>query len=206
MKLLASLLFAISANMDNIVVGLSYGINKIRVGAISNLLIAFITCIGTIVSMQIGKVLFFFVPIAVSNIIGGVLLILIGIGSLCKAILENKRKIINSKNSDYNIKNCIDILDSPEKADSDKSGTIDARESVSLALALSINNIGLGIGASITGINIFITALITFVFSMLTIIMGCYLGRHYFSKILGKNASIVAALLIILLGLYETLI
>jgi len=205
MNLFSSLLFAISANMDNIVVGLSYGTNKIKVGTASNLLIAFITCIGTVVSMQIGKMIFLFVPTAASNIIGGALLILIGLRSLWKTILEHKQKSIDNQDFNSSVKNCIDILDAPENADLDKSGAIDARESISLALALSINNMGLGIGASLTGLNVFITVLFTFVFSMLTITIGCYLGRHYFSKLLGKYASIIAALLIVLLGFYETI-
>jgi len=117
--------------------------------------------------MGVGKILFGFVPIIVSNIIGGALLILIGLYALWKTILEGKQKNTDNERSGCSMKNYIDILDAPEKADLDKSGTIDARESISLALALSINNMGLGIGASITGMNVFITALFTFVFSML---------------------------------------
>lgn len=204
--ILSAFLFAVSANMDNIVVGLSLGMKKIKVGMVSNLLIASILSIITILSMGTGKMFYTFMSTTIANIIGGVFLILIGLYALWKSILDGKQKNIDAEPSRCGMKNYLDILDAPEKADLDKSGTINARESFSLAVVLSFNNLGLGIGVGITGLNVFITVVFAFVFSLLFLSMGCYLGRHYLSKVLGKYASIMAALLIILLGLYETIV
>ncbi|NLC06879.1 MAG: sporulation membrane protein YtaF [Syntrophomonadaceae bacterium] len=202
----SALLFGVSANMDNIVVGLSLGMKKIEVGKVTNLLIAFILSIVTILSMVIGKMLNALMPTTMANISGGVLLILIGLYALWKSIHDNKQKEINAVPSQCSMKNYIEILDTPEKADLDKSGTINGKESLLLAAALSINNLGLGIGAGITGLNVFITVLFAFIFSILFLSIGYYLGSNYLSKALGKHASITAALLIILLGLYETIV
>ena len=43
----------------------------------------------------------------------------------------------------------------------------------------------------------------TFIFSLLTITFGYIFGDSYLSKILGKYASMVSGLIIIILGLYE---
>ena len=94
----------------------------------------------------------------------------------------------------------------PEKADKDNSSNIDLKESLSLAFALSINNIGLGIGASITGLNIFLTSLFTFIFSLLMLLTGYFLGSYYLSKLFSKRATIVSGLIIIALGVYEIFI
>lgn len=192
MDILSSLLFAISANADNFVVGLSYGINKIKIGILSSLVISLITSIGTIISMSFSQVIVRFIPGNLSNLIGSISLIFIGLYTIAEPFLK-------SIQSDG-------ILKNPEKADKDNSSNIDLKESLSLAFALSINNIGLGIGASITGLNIFLTSLFTFIFSLLMLLTGYFLGSYYLSKLFSKRATIVSGLIIIALGVYEIFI
>ena len=95
------------------------------------------------------------------------------------------------------------ILENPEKIDKDSSFSIDPKESITLAFALTINNIGLGIGGSIAGLNILITSFLTFIFSFLMILIGYFIGSKYFSKVLGNRATFVSGLLMIGLGLSE---
>lgn len=192
MHLLSSLLFAISANTDNFVVGISYGIKKIKIGPASNLLIALINLAGTILSMSAGKAIFRFLPGKMSNFIGSIILILIG----CYTVVS---PLLAASHPDR-------ILENPEKADMDNSKSIEVKESVALAFALTINNMGLGIGASITGLNIIITSIFTLFFGLLTITLGCLLGSRFLSKASSKGATIVSGLLIIALGVYEILI
>lgn len=116
MHILSPLLFTISANTDNFVVGLSYGIKKIKIGLVSNLLIALISLVGTILSMSVGKIIFDFVPENASNLTGSIILILIGSWTIVKPLFKKIR-------SD-------DVLENPEKVDKDNSSSIDAKESV----------------------------------------------------------------------------
>lgn len=192
MHILSSFLFAISANIDSLVVGLSYGTKKIKIGLASNFVIAFISVAGTILSMLVGKTIINFIPENVSNSLGSIILILIGVWTLLKTLLKNMYS--NS------------ILDNPEKVDVDNSSSISVKESIILALALTINNIGLGIAASVTGLNILITSLFTFAFSLLMIIIGYVFGSRYVSKAFGKRAIIVSGLLMVILGIYEMII
>lgn len=189
MYVLSSLLFAISANIDNFVVGTSYGIKKIKIGFVSNFLISLISVAGTLLSMSFSKIIIDFAPKNISNLIGSIILILVGIFTIIKPL------------SGY--KHSDDILENPEKADKDNSSNIDAKESIILALALTVNNVGLGIGAGITGLNIMITSLLTLVFSMLMIRVGYCLGSNYLSKLFNKKATIISGLIIIVLGIFE---
>ncbi len=188
MNILSSFLFAISANTDNFAVGLSYGMKKIRIGFVSSFLISLISLAGTIISMSFSKIAFNLSPRIPSNIIGSIILILIGGWTIVDSLI--------CKHSDC-------ILKNPEKADKDNSLNIDAKESVVLALALTLNNVGLGIGAGIAGLNIVQTSFLTFIFSLLMIMGGCYLGSKLFSKVLSQKASLVSGLLMILLGIFE---
>jgi len=49
---ISALTFSLSSNLDNMVIGIAYGINKVRIGIISNLIIAFITSTGTFLSWE----------------------------------------------------------------------------------------------------------------------------------------------------------
>lgn len=192
MHILSSFLFGISANTDNFVVGVSYGMKKIKIDLASNLLIALINLAGTVLSMSAGKAVFHFIPVNLSNMIGSIILILIGCFTILKPLLARN-------DSDG-------ILEHPEKADMDNSKSIEIKESVVLALALTINNIGLGIGASITGLNIAITAIFTVIIGLATIMLGYSLGSRFLSKAFGRSTAILSGLLIIGLGIYELLI
>lgn len=204
MHLLSSLLFAISANMDNLTVSIAYGIKKIKIGKISNLIIAIISGIGTFLSMSIGTLVSKFLSPNAANIIGSVILIVIGTWFIAEFFLNKRKEDIKKSNySKNNLMNYRELLDTPEKADADGSGYIDLKEAVVLGFALTINNIGLGIGVSITGLNILITTFCTFVFSILSIILGCFIGNSCLSGILGKYASLISSIIIVCLGIYE---
>lgn len=205
MHLLSALLFAFSANIDNFTVGIAYGIKKIRIQALSNLLIALITAAGTFASMAVGLAVSKILLPSIANAAGSIILILIGIW-IMKDFFWKKKSPKTQVEKKSSLTNCGQILRDPEKADSNRSGTIDLKESLILALALTINNFGLGIGTSITGLNIYVTVICTFFFSIVSISLGCILGRSWLSSILGKYAPLASGMIIVLLGIYELLI
>lgn len=205
MHFLSVLLFVISANIDNCIVCIAYGTKKIKVGFSSNLLIASIIAVGTFLSMAIGLTVVKVVPGYLTNAIGSTLLIVMGLWIVKDFFLKRPEEVPHDQTKP-NLVNCNQILDEPEKADSDHSGVIDLKESFFLALALTINNLGLGIGASITGLNIFATVACTFIFSLLSIPLGCYIGRKCASALFGKYAQLISGLIIILMGIYELVV
>lgn len=203
MHVFSILLFVISANLDNLAVAVAYGIKKIKIGVTSNLLIALVSAIGTLASMCLGKLALNFISTRISNIIGSSILIMLGLWFTAHFLFKRKCKEPSLENHNNEFCQCQSLLDNPEMADTDASNTIEPKESVSLAIALTLNNFGLGIGASITGLSIPFTSLATFAVSALMIPLGFFLGRTYLSKLFGKYAELISALLIIFMGLYE---
>jgi putative sporulation protein YtaF len=132
--LISILLFAFSANIDNFTVGIAYGIKKIKIGLLSNLLIALITAIGTFVSMAVGLAVSKILTASIANVVGSVILILIGIWIIKDFFLKKETPEIKEQKKP-NLTNCGQILREPEKADSDHSGIIDLKESLILAFA-----------------------------------------------------------------------
>lgn len=212
MHIVSVLLFVISASLDNLIVGIAYGIKKLKIPLSSNLIIAFISCIGTFISMLLGKFLGNFMSYRNSNIIGSSILIFIGLYFIIKSykrdngnISLEKKLLSNESKAEYS-NQYEEILIKPEKADKDNSGNIDFKEALTLGLALALNNIGLGIGASITGLSISLTCSLTLIFSLTAIPLGFIIGKKFLSSILENKAEIISGIIIILLGVYELFI
>ena len=203
MCLIASLLFAISANIDNFSVGISYGMKKIKIGLLSNFFIAAISALGTFLSMYAGRIISRIIPFDVSNALGGLILLILGLWQIIESCVNSSGTNAKSSKSYKDEINCKEILNNPEIADTDKSGCIDIKESVSLAFALTVNNFGLGISASMTGTEILSAVVFTFLFSILMLSMGYSFGERYLSKIAGKYAPLASGMIILALGIYN---
>nr|WP_150541242.1 sporulation membrane protein YtaF [Clostridium perfringens] len=196
---LSILLFVIAASLDILVVSLAYGLKDIKINFSSTLVIASISALGTFISMILGKFLVDLIPVKLGDIIGGLVLLLLGFYSIYSYFKE--KKILTSHNSENN-SSPIFILENPEVADKDKSGNIDFKESLALSLALALNNFGLGIGASISGLNIAFTTISTFIISLIFISLGFYLSKTIKSKNISKNSNLIAGIIIIILSLF----
>ncbi|WP_447405651.1 sporulation membrane protein YtaF [Clostridium perfringens] len=199
MSFLSILLFVIAASLDILVVSLAYGLKDIKINFSSTLVISSISALGTFISMILGKFLVDLIPVKLGDIIGGLVLLALGFYSIYSYFKE--KKILTSHNSENNSSPTF-ILENPEVADKDKSGNIDFKESLALSLALALNNFGLGIGASISGLNIAFTTISTFIISLIFISLGFYLSKTIKSKNISKNSNLIAGIIIIILSLF----
>lgn len=207
MHILSILLFALSSSSDNFIIGLSYGAKKIRINFINNLLVAVISCVGTVTAMLFGKLFCKFIPAAYTNVFGSLVLLLFGLYMLFNAYKkkssDNKELIFDNQAKIYHYN---EIIEHPEVVDKNNSKTIEFKEAIILGIILCINNIGLGIGASISGLNIYVTSLSSLIFSILFIKLGCYFGSIVSSSRLANYSENIAACVIILLSIYELFI
>ncbi|MGV0027521.1 hypothetical protein [Phormidesmis priestleyi] len=234
--LLSSLLLSTSSNVDNFAVAVAYGVKKLKIGIFSNLLIAIVSALGTILSLSVGNVISRYLPAPVANVLGSGVLIVIGIIGIWDT-LEREKKKARERNrakkmmrslvaagihaSDYS-QNYPDVavmqasdttllddiayegfLEDPAKADLDRSGHIDVKESIAIAFGLTINNLGSGVGAGISGFNVAITTILTFACSILAILVGYFLGDRLTTKMTGSGVGILSGLLMVALGVYE---
>jgi putative sporulation protein YtaF len=177
-------LLVIAVSIDGLGVGITYGMQKIKVPIRAILIIMFCSGIVLLTSMTIGSFLQNFISVDIAQSIGGVILISLGLFSLFNIIRSNinKEKKMKEESSTSKLKNITTVFATPDKADLDKSGNISIGEALILGFALALDAFGAGIGASLLGYIPWITALLIatmsgiFLFSGMKI--GLFLAKH----------------------------
>lgn len=199
-SLLSALLFSLSSNLDNVVVGTAYGLKKIKIKLPANLIIALITSAGTFLSMSLGVYISKFLPNYIANGFGALIIIILGSYFTIQSLIK---LIYNKKSKGLALKDITDMIEYAEKSDLDNSGDINTNEALLVAFSLTFNNVGTGVAASITGVSIQFTVILTFIFSLLTIKFGETIGNHVLGSFLGKYAPLLSGILLIILGIIE---
>lgn len=185
-SLISAFLFSFSANLDNIAIGVSYGVKNIHITICKNIIISFFTSIFTFFSMFLGNYFAMFLSENLANKIGATLLIILGTYSLFKEVIKRKKTSNNLDNKNSSIQ------------------FIGLKETVSLILILSINNMAAGVAASVAGINIIFAFIFTFIFSFLFLILGNRIGKKAISNnFIEKYSNIISSLVLIFIGLIE---
>ena len=183
-EIMAAIVRAVSANLDTFSVAVSYGIKKIKIPMASNILISLLTTIGTFLSMEFGLLISEFIPSILANAIGGIAITLIGIWFLIDYFKERNKDTI-------------------PMADSDNSGDISLQEALPLIIALTVNNLGVGISGSMAGVSTIYTTTFTFIITVLFLVIGTFAGKTVFGRLFGKYTPLISNILLILLGIYE---
>ncbi|KJZ89269.1 hypothetical protein ClosIBUN22A_CONTIG28g00460 [Clostridium sp. IBUN22A] len=132
--------------------------------------------------------------------LGAVIIMLLGLYFLRQSILK---LIPKSYSNSLALKNVDEIMDYAEKSDSDNSGTLNIKEAFVVSLGLMLNNLGTGLAASITGVNVSITVICTFILSIALLMLGKSIGHNVLGSICGKYAPLISGVLLIILGIFE---
>lgn len=232
MTFLSSLLFAVSSSLDALMVGITYGIRKIRVSLLQNLLVSLITLGGTMLAIGLGSLL---APVFSAKPLtgaGSAVLIGMGVYYLIKFLVSQVQKYRARPDVEkvpvpevFVPEISVPEVPSPEQssgfptespmssdtvsaADAD-CGPLTHRELLLLGIALSANNMGIGIGASMAGIPLWAASFFTFLCSMCFLGMGnCLgncLGQLKFLRLADRFADPLSGLLLILLGICQLL-
>ena len=172
-NILSALILSISANLDNLLIGISYGNSNTKITKRHMLIIGLVISIVTFAMLIIGEVLLKFIPGILSKIIGAGILILIGVINIislnrCK---QEKKEVTN----------------------------LSYTQALILGFLLSINNILICFAVGISGTNIFFSVIFSFVFSVLFLYFGNKIGKSINTNAVGVAASV----LLIILGIYE---
>jgi putative sporulation protein YtaF len=218
--LLSSILLAVSSNLDNLGVAITFGLRKVQVPWAANLLIAVLTGLGTLLSMKAGGYVTSLLPPFWSNLISSVIMVSVGVWVMFQSwgnpkakegsgtvavvnpIVENAPKtIIALRIKTFEV--LIRILEEPNTVDQDHSGNVDLKEATLLGAALSLNNIAGGIGGGMAGLKPELTALFATMISFIFFEIGVKFGKSYFTKCLGDRASQLAGAILIAIGIYE---
>ncbi len=186
--LFSSVLLAVCSNIDNLGVGVAYGIRARRIYSMHNLLIALVSGSGTLLSMAAGHWVNNYMSEHLAETLGSGIMILIGVYSILHTLsIERNSLTCNQSGSS----NEVVIF-----------GT-HTREAFALAFSLSLNNLGSGLGAGIASVSIPLTTILTMVLSVAAINGGYYLGKNASVRISKLWLGLASGLLIMAVGVYE---
>lgn len=200
MHLISSLLFAISANIDSFIVGMSYGIKKSNIDLLKSTVISLVTLTGTVIAILMGTQISQFLPASSTQAIGCALLIGLGLYYIIKSFFSYIREKI--KKAEVKSNECGSGTQNNVPA---KASLLTMKEGLFLGLALSINNFGMGIGASITGLKLLPTAVMSLVVSVILLYAGNLIGKTKVPHISDQSADFISGLILAALGIYELL-
>lgn len=186
MNCISTILFALSANIDSFILGLSYGIKKTKIPLIESLLIGFITLIGTAAALLLGKQALHVLPLSVTCWAGSFLLVFLG----CYYVLKSRRTFQES----------VSIPDTVIPLSSRK---LPLREGFFIGMTLSVNNFGIGIGAGISGLSPFPAAFCSLIFSVVFLSLGNKFSMNCNHNIKDWTADLICGIILVVLGVYE---
>lgn len=204
MQFFPSLLFGISASLDALLVGVSYGIRGIRVRAWQNLVISLITLLGTCLSVGLGHRLSLFLPEFIRDYAGSLVLIFLGMYYIAKWAASLLWKASPKTLPAQTELTPRDVTASEWKGYTEQPGLKPA-EVFMLSLTLSLNNLSAGLSASLAGLTLMPAAISTLACSVLFLSSGNRLGTHPTLQLVGRIADPLSGALLIGLGLLQLL-
>ena len=195
MQLIPSLLFGISASLDALLVGISFGLRGVHVRPLQNLFISLIALLGTCLSVGLGGLVTPLLPPMIGSYAGSLILMLLGIYYITKWILA----VLQNRIQDHLPDSEAPALISAEKAPT----CLTAPQVLLLSLTLSANNLGIGLSASMAGLTLIPAATATCICSVLFLYLGNHLGRSRLLQIIGGLSDPLSGLLLIFLSLIQ---
>ncbi|MFZ7945885.1 sporulation membrane protein YtaF [Neobacillus sp. 19] len=199
--------FALSSSIDNLGVGISYGVQKIQIRLVANLLIAAICFLMSEAGISFGLWLSKILPGMFPAIIGALFLFMIGI-RIILLVAPRKNKTVKLANEHEEQPSFEGILRHPEAADMDKSGDISWGESIILGIALSANALTNGLGAGLLGFSPLGISLTAAVGSFISIWAGVRLGNKLAgvrigSFTIGQFGTVISGVIILVIAIKE---
>lgn len=206
--LLNYFILAISLSLDSLGIGITYGLRKTTISNFSKVILFCVSLFITFISINIGNLLNKVLSSNVSNILGIIILISMGIWVIHQSLnkdvklrKENRKKVYNLFIKSLGL--TIKIIKNPIETDIDNSKTIDSKEAFILGLATSIDSMCSGIGVSVLGTSSFLFPILVACFQMLFISIGSLFGKKLvlISKLPTNIWSIISGIVLILIAI-----
>ncbi|WP_042346497.1 manganese efflux pump [Bacillus massiliigorillae] len=186
MHIITIILVGLAANLDNLGIGLAYGIKKTKIPLLSNIVIAVISMIVTYIAVITGNTITHYISTTTANLLGSILLCIIGIWTILAPVFSKPTPFEN-----------------PEYIDWDQNQIISAKEAIYLGFTLSLNCLATGIAIGANNISPLWTVVSIGLFSLITIGIGSKFGYILAKTVFGKHSTTISGVFLILIGLYE---
>ena len=185
---LSALLIATVSNLDNLGVGTAFGMRDTPVSALANLIIASVTMAATAIAMTFGRALSHLIAPSIGSALGSAIIIAVGAGTVTtwiRTIRTPARSPIPAGALPTNVLHPT---------------TISPREALVLGVALSMNNLGAGVGAGVAGVPALATTLLAGTFSLLAVGGGSRIGWSVGRSAFGRGAPLIGGLVLVAVG------
>lgn len=176
------------SNLDNLGVGVALGMRGRRIGAIANLIVAGITMAATAAAVTRGHLFANLIPSAVRGWLGPLIVIAIGVATAgTRAQTPRPAECSRATRGAWR---------HPSRVDH----TVSWSEAVAFGVALSVNNLGTGVGAGVSGIPAVAATVSAGLLSLACVGGGSDVGRVLGRLVLGRHAPLIAGMLLLAIG------
>lgn len=200
------LLLAFAVSADTFTVGLTYGMDKVRIPYSSAAIISGIPSLILLIFLCAGASISARVP---ANITGTIsFLILAGMAILklfdssVKAFIRRSKSLLPHRRFAFTFRELgiiLTIYANPETANKDTPSILTPTEALPLSLALSLDSAAVGVGAGVSMSHPLLTAVITFFTGCLGVYTGKKLSAYICSHV-KLDFSFIGGLLLLLLA------
>jgi putative Mn2+ efflux pump MntP len=180
MQLLYLFIISILNSIDNIGVGVAYSVAGIKVKLSKNILIAFLAFIVSFISSLFGQYISSFFSDEECTIISMLLLVLMGIKMIYTSFSKKKN------NNDLN-----------------SAKELGYKEAFSVGIALALDDISSSVSSALVGYSAFMVSFPYFVISLAIFFSGNYALKFITKLKVGNKPTIIAGILMILIGISQ---
>lgn len=185
------LAIGVISNLDNLGVGVSLGFRSGRVPHLANVIIALVTMIGTAVAMVLGRELGRQMSPSMGRLLGAAIVLVVGIWSIAAALSVNNKADPGHQDRSRDHAANQTMVGDP---------SVSVGEALVLGVALSVNNVGTGIGGGAAGLPLVATTIVAGVFSLVAIGPCSQIADLAGTRWLGKSAPLVGGVLLVVVA------
>lgn len=203
--MIEALLLVFTLSLDAFVASIAYGTNKIKIPFVSIAIIN-ITCSSLLaLSLFLGSIVKRIIPGSVTLLISFLILMFLGIFYLFQSLIKSYIRKVSASNKEVQLKLSdliINIYIDETSADFDDSKNLSPKESIYLAVALSLDSLAVGFGSSLGGIDYVQVIFLSLFFGFLAIWLGLLIGRKLVAKS-NVNISWLSGIILIALAIMK---
>lgn len=186
--ILEAMVLASALSMDTFLASFAYGNKNIKIPWVSVLTITIICSFMLGTSLLVGTIFRQYISASLTTMISFSVLFVLGLVKLLDSVTKS---LINKYNSfkreitfsAFHIKFILNLYANPTDADVDASKVISPGEATMLALALSLDGLGVGFAAAVGNVNAIAILLCALVTDTLAVITGFYFGNKLARKV-----------------------
>ncbi len=201
--IMESLILVIALSLDAFVACFAYGTNKIKIPFTSALVLTTISSLTLTISLFLGFIIKPYLPKELTHIICFIILFFLGTTKLfdssIKAYIRKRNGLCKSFTfRAMSLNFILNVYADPEMADKDDSRILSYSEAISLALALSIDGLAVGLGAAIAEVNSILVIANSLIVGLVAVLLGAFIGKKVSEKVSLDLSWLSGVLLLIL--------